>query len=476
MAFVYFTEQEKEQANSADIASYLKLHGETVKRAGRENVWYAPSGKVSINGSEWYSQYEETGGGAILFVRKFFGLSFPEAVRSLLGDNVGTVVQQKHKEEKVEEKKFEVPPKHTDMRRVYGYLCNERGIARSIVHAFASEGLLFEEPEYHNAVFVGTNNEGVPMHIHKRSTLPGSDFKNNVYGSNADYSFHWNGTSDRLYVFEAPIDMLSYLTLYSSEWEKHSYVALCSTADRGAMRMLKERADLKNVYLCLDHDSAGIEGAYRIAESIRTLDRECNIWRALPVHKDWNEDIKALRGKEAIPSSKHKKMEIYKQNCNEMFAELRETLATIGNGERTIKYKGHAIFDYARAQLDRAAKAVTDNESIKCYNELGKTFIIGYCIRQRQMGVEYTLDDIHKRMMEMYKPHRDYDSVGSLDDQIEKAITELNKKANEKESFSKDEIGVFQNEFLRIAFDCFRQKGTTICEAEALEKKQMIIQ
>ena len=64
MAFVYFTEQEKEQANSADIASYLKLHGETVKRAGRENVWYAPSGKVSINGSEWYSQYEEQYGGS----------------------------------------------------------------------------------------------------------------------------------------------------------------------------------------------------------------------------------------------------------------------------------------------------------------------------------------------------------------------------------------------------------------------------
>ena len=242
------------------------------------------------------------------------------------------------------------------------------------------------------------------------------------------------------------------------------------------MRILKERDDIKNVYLCLDHDGPGIEGAYRIAESIRTLDRECNIWRVFPVHKDWNEDIKALRGKEAIPSSKHKKMEIYKQNCNEMFAELRESLVSIGKGERTSKYKGHAIFEYARAQLDRAAKAVTDNESIKCYNELGKTFIIGYCIRQRQMGAEYSLDDIQKRMMDMYKPHRDTEAVSTLDEQIEKAITELNKKANEKESFSKDEIGVFQNEFLRIAFDCFRQRGTTICEAEALEKKQMIIQ
>ena len=476
MAFIYFTEQEKELANNADITSYLKLRGETVKRAGRENVWYAPSGKVSINGSEWYSQYEETGGGAILFVRKFFGLSFPEAVRSLLGENVGTVVQQKHKEEKADDRKFEVPPKHSDMRRVYGYLCNERGISRSIIHAFASEGLLYEEPEYHNAVFVGTDNDGTPIHIHKRSTVPGSDFKNNVYGSNADYSFHWDGESDRLYVFEAPIDMLSYLTLYSSEWEKHSYVALCSTADRGAMRILKERADIKNVYLCLDHDGAGIEGAYRIAESIRTLDRECNIWRAFSVHKDWNEDIKALHGKEAIPSSKHKKMELFKENCNEMFAELDEMVDSLGNGERVSKYKGHAIFDLTKAMLDKAQRAVTDNESIRAYNELGKALIIGYCVRQKQMGDTYSLDEIKQRLIDMYKPHRDNEAVSTLDDEIEKSLKALNKKANEKDAFSKDEIGVFQNEFLRIAYDCFRQRGAIICEAEALEKKQMILQ
>ena len=109
MAFVYFTDQEKELANSADIASYLKIHGETVKKAGREQVWQAPSGKVSINGSEWYSQYEQKGGGAIQFVRHFFGLSFPEAVRSLLGEHVGTVVQTERKAEKKEERVFTVP-------------------------------------------------------------------------------------------------------------------------------------------------------------------------------------------------------------------------------------------------------------------------------------------------------------------------------------------------------------------------------
>ena len=476
MAFVYFTDQEKELANSADIASYLKIHGETVTKAGREQVWQAPSGKVSINGSEWYSQYEQKGGGAIQFVRHFFGLSFPEAVRTLLGEHVGTVVQTERKAEKKEERVFTVPDKHTDMRRVYGYLCNERNISRDIVHAFASAGLLFEEPEHHNAVFVGTDRDGVPKHIHKRSTVPGSDFKNNIYGSIAEYSFHWLGESDRLYVFEAPIDMLSYLTLYPHEWQNHSYVALCSTADRGAMQILRDRTDIKNVYLCLDHDGAGIEGAYRIAESIRTLDRECTIWRAFSKCKDWNEDIKAMHGKDAIPSSKHKKMELYTANCNQMFAEIDEIMSSLGNGERVSKYKGHAIFDVTKGMIDRANKAVTDSEVVRCYNELGKTLVIGYCVRQRQMGDDFSLDELKQKFADMYKPHKDYESVAVLEKNIEKALQDLNKRANEKEGFSKDEIGVFQNEFLRIASDCFRLHGATICEAEALEKKQMVMQ
>ena len=58
MPYINFTEQEKELANASSIVDYLTSHGEKVERAGREYVWEAPSGKVSINGSEWFSQYE----------------------------------------------------------------------------------------------------------------------------------------------------------------------------------------------------------------------------------------------------------------------------------------------------------------------------------------------------------------------------------------------------------------------------------
>ena len=75
---VIFTEEEKESANASSIVDYLISHGESVKRAGREYVWEAPSGKVSISGSQWFSQYELVGGGAVNFVQKFFQNQFPD--------------------------------------------------------------------------------------------------------------------------------------------------------------------------------------------------------------------------------------------------------------------------------------------------------------------------------------------------------------------------------------------------------------
>ena len=47
------------------------------------------------------------------------------------------------------------------MRRVFAYLIKHRSIARDVVAHFAKAGLLYEDSEYHNAVFVGTDTDGV---------------------------------------------------------------------------------------------------------------------------------------------------------------------------------------------------------------------------------------------------------------------------------------------------------------------------
>ena len=302
MPYIKFTEQEKSSANSASIVDYLTTHGESVERVGREFVWEAPSGKVSINGSEWYSQYELVGGGAVNFVQKFFGLSYPDAIRSLLGNNAGEAVIGERKEPNIRPKKpFELPEKHTDMRRVYGYLMHERLIDLQVLNRFVKEGLIYEDATHHNAVFVGVDGSGKPVHAHKRATSAKSDFKGNLDSSIAEYSFHFNGSSEYLFVFEAPIDLLAYISMHKKGWDRHSYVALCSTADRAVLQMLKDNPNLKTVYLCLDNDSAGLLGCQRIAESIHGLG-DYTIWRVPPKFKDWDEDLKALNGREALPA------------------------------------------------------------------------------------------------------------------------------------------------------------------------------
>lgn len=223
--YIHFTEEEKQRAASVDLEEFLRCHGEKLLASGREKR-LARDHSVTVRGNEWYDHAEERGGHAVSFVQRFYNLSYPEAVTMLLGGEAGTIYPSAA--ERVEEppKPFVLPPIHSDMRRVYAYLVKHRNIDRSVVTHFAREKLLYEDAEYHNAVFVGTDEEGIPRHAHKRSTNSyGKAFRLNVEGCDPHYSFHHIGTDESLYVFEAPIDMLSYITLCPEDWQRHSYVA-----------------------------------------------------------------------------------------------------------------------------------------------------------------------------------------------------------------------------------------------------------
>lgn len=194
---------------------------------------------IKLNDGELYDHEAEEGGGPISFVQTFYGLSYPEAVTRLLGGEKGEVYQPAQKKEREEPKEFALPPANQTMRRVYAYLLQQRHISREILNAFAQKGLIYESrelskdktKEYHNAVFVGIDEHGVARHAHKRGIYTqGKSYRGNVEGCNPRHSFHWTGTSDRLYVFEAPIDLLAFLTLYPEDWQQHSYGRLAKTA------------------------------------------------------------------------------------------------------------------------------------------------------------------------------------------------------------------------------------------------------
>ena len=287
--YIHFTEQQKTQARQTDIAELLRSQGETLKRSGSEYEWMDGGQKVTIRGNLWYHQYEQVGGDAVDFVRRFYNKSYPEAMEYLLGGSGGTLAVSPSVQK--EEKPFVLPPKNDNMRRVFAYLLNRRGIDREVLYAFVHKGMIYESADYHNAVFVGFDSNGNPKHAHKRGTGSESSYKGNVSGSQPEYSFHWSGQSDTLYLFEAPIDMLSFISMQKEGWRQHSYAASCSVSDRVLFQTLKDNPNIRQVVLCLDSDEPGQTAAKRIADKLFVQGTASEI--LVPVHKDWNEDLLA---------------------------------------------------------------------------------------------------------------------------------------------------------------------------------------
>ena len=289
--YIHFTEQQKTQARQTDIAELLRSQGETLKRSGSEYEWLDGGQKVTIRGNLWYHQYDQVGGDAIDFVRRFYNKLYPEAMEYLLGETGGTLTVSPPVQK--DEKGFVLPPKNDNMRRVYAYLLNRRGIDREVLYAFVHYGMIYESADYHNAVFVGFDSNGKPRHAHKRGTGSESSYKGNVTGSQPEFSFHWLGQSETLYLFEAPIDMLSFISMQKEGWRLHSYAASCSVSDRVLFQMLKDNPNIRQVVLCFDSDEPGQTAAKRIADKLFVEGISSEI--LVPSHKDWNEDLLADR-------------------------------------------------------------------------------------------------------------------------------------------------------------------------------------
>lgn len=168
-------------------------------------------------------------------------------------------------------KPFELPPRNDRMSRLFSYLLLTRGIDKDVLFEFVRNKMIYESADYHNAVFVGYDMSCKPRHAHKRGTVTSNPYKGNVAGSQPEFSFHFNGTSDRFYLFEAPIDMLSFISMYKENWKEHSYAASCSISDRVLFQCLKDNPNIKNVCLCFDNDEVGQKANKRIAEKLNSM-------------------------------------------------------------------------------------------------------------------------------------------------------------------------------------------------------------
>ena len=275
-----YTQEQIDRANQVNLEQFLRSQGEKLVKSGREYRWKNHD-SLTVKGNKWFRHSQSKGGYPIDFVMKFYNKTFPEAMQMLIGEEAIEITAEPTPKEE-----FRLPPRCESNDRIIKYLTEERKLPKDLVEEFIASALIYEDAKHHNVVFVGKDIHGIPRYAHCRGTA--DKFRMDVTGSDKSYGFCYRGKRKELFVFEAPIDLLSHIALYPAGWRERSYLSLGGVSPKALECFLSERKDIESIYIATDNDEAGNSAAEKLAELIP---KEKAFYRFLPQAKDWNEDL-----------------------------------------------------------------------------------------------------------------------------------------------------------------------------------------
>lgn len=274
-----YTQAQIDRANAANLEDFLRAQGETLVRSGKEYRWKAHD-SLTVCGNKWFRHSQSKGGHPVDFVMEFYGKSFPEAVQMLTGES-GEVQPEA---DPAPSPAFRLPLRNVTNANILNYLTQERKLSPSLVNFFIVAGDIYEDAAHHNAVFVGRDADGHPRYASSRGIR--EKFRQDAAGAEKAFGFAHRGTDKQLLVFEAPIDLLSFIELFPKNWQQHNYLSLGGVSGKALRQFLSERPDVERVFLCLDADKAGEDACKRLAG---LLPDTVSVTRIQPCMKDWND-------------------------------------------------------------------------------------------------------------------------------------------------------------------------------------------
>ena len=274
-----YTQTQIDRANAANLEDFLRAQGETLVRSGKEYRWKAHD-SLTVCGNKWFRHSQSKGGLPVDFVMEFYGKSFPEAVQMLTGEP-GEVQPEA---DPAPSPAFRLPLRNVTNANILNYLTQERKLSPSLVNFFIAAGDIYEDAAHHNVVFVGRDADGHPRYASSRGIR--EKFRQDAAGAEKAFGFAHRGTDKQLLVFEAPIDLLSFIELFPKNWQQHNYLSLGGVSAKALQQFLSERPDMERVFLCLDADKAGEDACKRLAA---LLPDTVSVTRIQPCMKDWNE-------------------------------------------------------------------------------------------------------------------------------------------------------------------------------------------
>lgn len=304
--FIPFTEEELYRAAHSDIKTILENFGEAVEKSGSEYLWKKHD-SVKFRGHIFYQHSTGNKGTAVNFLMEFFGYSFQDAVIYLLdGKYIATrktqakdLMYNQPDEKKHKPQPVILPPKAPTNNRLFAYLCKTRGISHSIVYQFLQLGLIYEEALHHNIVFIGKDRKGIVRYAGLKGTISNKPYRGELPNSNKLYSFKYvNSKSNVVYVFEAFIDLMSYINLYiNNNWQDYNYLTLNGLSEQPLTKFLKDYPNIKIINVCTDNDFQAKKNYGQIfAEKIsKKYSNSFTVNIITPHKKDWNEDLLCMK-------------------------------------------------------------------------------------------------------------------------------------------------------------------------------------
>ena len=305
-----YTEDQIARANEVNLVRFLSARGERFKKAGREYRWEKHD-SVTICENKWYRHSQGKGGWPIDFMMEFYDLSFPDAVKELLDGEEARVGLKTSLSEKrtipyvedgglavadpIPTKEMVLPEADENQDHIMEYLVDQRKLDKDILSEFIKRGDIYQEKDNQRVVFVGRDSEGNPRYASWRNA-GAEQLRGDVSGSQKEYGFKsvafWDEDKQRkrlarkLYVFESPIDLLSFLTLYPKYWHENHYLSLGGVSAKALKTFLSERSDVEQIILCLDNYKAGHEACAKLFDVIPS---RYAVNQLVPSRKDWNE-------------------------------------------------------------------------------------------------------------------------------------------------------------------------------------------
>lgn len=439
----YVNKATLDRVNNLSILNYATSRGyETIKVGKSYKIPHLGGLFIDDEKNIFNNFATKKGGGIIQFVMLTENKPWKQAVDDLVDEyNIDTDKKRSQdeinksisKQEKstakqnniIEKKEVMLDEKDTTSKNVIAYLNKTRKIDMEYIQRALDEKKIYQSVKK-SVVYkmYDENNNLVGASWESTSTIGTyKGQKGMVKGSQKTYPFEFTGTGQKLFVFESPIDMMSYQTLLKNKGKsdiakEENFIANFGLSDTPLENYLKTNPNIKQIYFCYDNDingtilvngkevpcNHGQETAKHQMEKYQDK-YECKI--LTPRLKDYNDELKAY-----VKEKEHEKVEAEIQEemlkKNEINEE-KEAEKQIEENKIKEKSNQEHLEENIKESIEKENEAEeleekeipASDESLKKDMELAELIVLQDKLKQESDGIIEKIDNMQTQLGEL---------------------------------------------------------------------------